>query len=62
MFEWLRRKPAVAPDRLSNQHVLMQPARVARGRYDAAQTTSDSATLTVARWVSNVLAALAKGR
>jgi len=42
MFEWLRHKPAVAPDRLSNRHVLMQPARVARARYDAAQTTDDN--------------------
>jgi len=62
MFEWLHRKPVAAPDRLSNRRVLVRPARVVRGRYDAAQTTSDSATLTVARWVSNVLAALAKGR
>jgi len=42
MFEWLRHKRAAAPDRLSNRHVLMRPARVVRGRYDAAQTTSDN--------------------
>ena len=42
MFDWLRRKPAAAPDRLSNRHVLVRPARVVRGRYDAAQTTSDN--------------------
>jgi hypothetical protein len=42
MFEWLRHKPAAAPDRLSNRRVLVRPARVVRGRYDAAQTTSDN--------------------
>jgi len=42
MFEWLRRKSAVAPDRLSNRRVLVRPARIVRGRYDAAQTTSDN--------------------
>ena len=42
MFEWLRRRPAAAPDRLSNRRVLVRPARVVRGRYDAAQTTSDN--------------------
>jgi len=42
MFEWLRHKPAVAPDRLSNRRVLVRPARIVRGRYDAAQTTSDN--------------------
>jgi len=42
MFDWLRHKPAVAADRLSNRRVLLRPARVVRGRYDAAQTTSDN--------------------
>jgi len=42
MFEWLRRRPAAAPDRLSNRRVLVRPARVVRGRYDAAQTTGDN--------------------
>ena len=42
MFDWLRHKRAVAPDRLSNRRVLVRPARVVRGRYDAAQTTSDN--------------------
>ena len=42
MFEWLRHKRAVAPDRLSNRRVAVRPARVVRGRYDAAQTTDDN--------------------
>jgi len=42
MFEWLRHKRAAAPDRLSNRRVLVRPARVVRGRYDAAQTTDDN--------------------